>query len=386
MQKEQDFKQLTREMKAFFNVDSLAKIGLALGYSRGAINAWCAKQRFSANALLKYYELRAKGTPPPPAKEEKHAGYKQLAREMKEFFGVGSLKGVAKSLGLSPTSASNWSNAKQFPDHIVEKFQQMRSAKQAQNPTQKGLFGSLQADSTPPPPLRGDWGRNGNPQETQERIKQVAELLHATRRAHGFKNWVEMGEVMGVPAGTLRAYSSGKSQGVPSRAFLRKLAKLADVSALIGEVQVAQWERKKEHGDVLIAVYDSLGTLVPQEEIKAPMMSLGLRVRYPKNALEILGVQQEEIRLARLKNDSMSPLLEAGDYVVIEDCLELRSGDIIVFEYAGEVFIKRIEKNPVTGGIKFFAANKDNLDFELPNGVDEKFKMMGVVRGKFKIF
>ncbi|WP_158652958.1 S24 family peptidase [Helicobacter bizzozeronii] len=375
-------------MKTFFRVDSLDKVGVALGFARGSSAAWSTKQRFSNTALLKYYELRAKGVPPPPIKEENYADFKQLGREMKEFFRVGSLRAVAQELGLLPSTASVWHKAKQFPDDVVARFEQMRAEKQAQMPTQQGLFGSLQGDSTPhPAPSRGDWGRGNNPQKAQEQIKQVAELLHATRRAHGFRNWVEMGAVMGVPAGTLRSYSSGKSPGVPSRAFLAKLAKLADVSALIGEVQgVQKWERKKEYGDVLVSVYDNLGTLAKQNEVKTPMVSFGLRGCYPKNALEFLGVKQEEIRLARLKNDAMSPLLEAGDYVLVEDCLELRSGDIIVFEYAGEVFIKRIEKNPITGGIKFFAANREVADFELESGLDEKFKMMGVVRGKFKVF
>ncbi|WP_120952163.1 hypothetical protein [Helicobacter sp. L8] len=148
MQTGQDFKQLAREMKAFFKVGSLDQVGAALGFSRGASNAWCAKQRFSDRALVKYYQLRAKGTPPPPPKEEKHADFKQLAREMKEFFEVGSLKEVAEKLGLSATSASNWSNFKKFPDHIVKKFHELRQ----QAPTQEGLFASLQKDTTPPPP------------------------------------------------------------------------------------------------------------------------------------------------------------------------------------------------------------------------------------------
>ncbi len=193
---------------------------------------------------------------------------------------------------------------------------------------------------------------------------------------------------MDTPAGTLRAYSSGKAQGLPSLKFLRKLAKLADVSGVLGG-QVLEGlppaERKKEQGNVLFKVYDNLNTLLPQDTDKTPMLSLDLRARYPYNALKLLGVHQNEMLVVCLKNDSMSPLLEAGDYLLIERNAEVSNGEVVVFEYGGEVFVKNMHKNPVTGGAKFSSKNKDYPDFEIAQG-DEKFKMIGVVRGKIKLF
>ncbi len=198
-----------------------------------------------------------------------------------------------------------------------------------------------------------------------------------------------MGLAMGVPAGTLRAYSCGKTQGVPSLDFLSKLAKLADVGAVLAQgapLELQTIERKREHADVLVKVYENLNSIVSYGALKAPMINLELRTRYPKNALSILGITQDEMLIARLKDNKMSPLLEAGDFVLIENRVELISGEMIIFEYGGEVFVKLIEKNPITGGIKFFSKNKESPDFELPAGVDEKFKMIGIVRGRIKIF
>ncbi|WP_233706333.1 S24 family peptidase, partial [Helicobacter felis] len=240
----------------------------------------------------------------------------------------------------------------------------------------------------PPPPLyvgriKQDKG------DVRAYMERVADLLHETRRAHGFKNWVQMGAAMDTPAGTLRAYSSGKTNGVPSLAFFAKLSRLADVSGILGgdvqALQEAHQARKKEHGDVLLKVYDNLSMLASQDTTKAPMLSLELRARYPKNALELLGIGQREMSVARLKNDSMSPMIEAEDYLLVDQGAEMRSGDIVVFEYGDEIFLKRVEKNPITGGIRFFS--KSNVpDFEIPTGIDEKFKVIGIVRGKIKIF
>ncbi|WP_158653731.1 S24 family peptidase [Helicobacter salomonis] len=374
-------------MKTFFRVDSLDEVGVALGFARGTSSAWSNKQRFTNSALFRYYELRAKGAPPP--KQESHAEFKQLVREMKEFFEVGSLKAVAQKLGLLPTACTTWHKTKKLPDSVVEKFNQLRAEKQAQNPQKQGLFPALQSENHPPPPVSsGKRLKCASPEEVHTRAEQIAELLHETRRTHGFKNWEQMGVAMDTPAGTLRAYSSGKAQGLPSLKFLRKLAKLADVSGVLGG-QVLEGlppaERKKEQGNVLFKVYDNLNTLLPQDTDKTPMLSLDLRARYPYNALKLLGVHQNEMLVVCLKNDSMSPLLEAGDYLLIERNAEVSNGEVVVFEYGGEVFVKNMHKNPVTGGAKFSSKNKDYPDFEIAQG-DEKFKMIGVVRGKIKLF
>ncbi|WP_233711497.1 S24 family peptidase, partial [Helicobacter salomonis] len=272
-----------------------------------------------------------------------------------------------------------------------EKFKPPPREKKPQNPQKQGVFPLLQPKNPPPPPPPVSSGKRlrcASPEEVHTRAEQIAELLHETRRTHGFKNWEQMGVAMDTPAGTLRAYSSGKAQGLPSLKFLRKLAKLADVSGVLGG-QVLEGlppaERKKEQGNVLFKVYDNLNTLLPQDTDKTPMLSLDLRARYPYNALKLLGVHQNEMLVVCLKNDSMSPLLEAGDYLLIERNAEVSNGEVVVFEYGGEVFVKNMHKNPVTGGAKFSSKNKDYPDFEIAQG-DEKFKMIGVVRGKIKLF
>ncbi|WP_104749765.1 S24 family peptidase [Helicobacter cynogastricus] len=369
----QDFKQLAREMKAFFGVGSLGEVAELLGYSRNSASSWYLCGRVPDRAVLAFYRAQEKGEKP-ALKEEAHAEFKQLAREMKAFFGVGSVKAVAKAMGFSVARANIWHRAKKFPDSVVDKFEQLRSQKQ--NPQQKqapqkGLFSEIEA--TPPPPPSGVQSYNK---------EQIAELLHETRRAHGFKNWAQMGAAMDTPAGTLRAYSSGKTNGMPSLGFFAKLSRLADVSGILGGKPPIQ-AHKREHGDVLFKVYDDFNAL---GSAKAPMLSLELRARYPKNALLALGLPQGELVVVRFKNDSLSPLVEAGDYLLIEPCSQMRSGDIVVFEYAGEMFIRRAEKNPITGDIRFFSRNNERPDFELIGGADDKFEIVGVVRGKVKTF
>ncbi|WP_104710498.1 hypothetical protein [Helicobacter felis] len=148
----QDFKQLAREMKAYFGVGSLGEVAELLGYSRNSASSWYLCGRVPDRAVLAFYKAQEKGEKP-ALKQEAHAEFKQLGREMKAFFGVGSLKAVAKAMGLSVAKANIWHRSKKFPDSVIAKFEQLRSQRQSSQQKQappKGLFSEMEA--TPPPP------------------------------------------------------------------------------------------------------------------------------------------------------------------------------------------------------------------------------------------
>ncbi|WP_158653532.1 S24 family peptidase [Helicobacter salomonis] len=382
----QDFKQLSREIKAYFGMESLHDVAEALGYSYNSASSWYLRKRIPDRAVAAYYQMREQGIKPAP-KEEEHADFRQLGREMKAFFGVNSLKEVAERLDFAPARANVWHNTKQFPDDVIAKFHQLRAQKQAQNPQKQGLFITSQTDTTPPPTAR--WLK----EERQKGIALVAKIIQEAKEAHRFRTWDIMAEVIDVKVGTLKAYACGRSTGMPSVKFLKKLGRLADVSALSGLVKNPQEllnipleVRKKGHGDVNVRVVENLENSEELEGVKPPLLCVELKAKRGRNGLEVLGMHPNGAYLmARLKNDSMSPLMDAGDYMLIEQTQEARSGEVVVFEYGGEVFVKNMHKNPITGGAKFSSKNKDYPDFEITQG-DEKLKMIGVVKGKFKLF
>ncbi|WP_121756911.1 hypothetical protein [Helicobacter felis] len=143
----QDFKQLAREMKAYFGVGSLGEVAELLGYSRNSASSWYLCGRVPDRAVLAFYKAQEKGEKP-ALKQEAHAEFKQLGREMKAFFGVGSLKAVAKAMGLSVAKANIWHRSKKFPDSVIAKFEQLRSQRQSSQQKQappKGLFSEMEA-------------------------------------------------------------------------------------------------------------------------------------------------------------------------------------------------------------------------------------------------
>lgn len=56
---EKEFKELVEEMKEFFNVTSLEKVAIALGFNKSVATTWRGRKTFSKNAILQYNLLKS---------------------------------------------------------------------------------------------------------------------------------------------------------------------------------------------------------------------------------------------------------------------------------------------------------------------------------------
>jgi len=82
----------------------------------------------------------------------------------------------------------------------------------------------------------------------------------------------------------------------------------------------------------------------------------------------------------RVEEESMSPTLESGDYLIVNKwSKKFLVGDIVVFNYNDRFFVKRIKKISKDGKFFLEGDNQDSRSFDF---IEEK-NILGKVMFKF---
>jgi len=97
-------------------------------------------------------------------------------------------------------------------------------------------------------------------------------------------------------------------------------------------------------------------------------------------------INPKRVDLIHIYGDSMEPIFQNGDIAVVEridDISEVRNGDTIIANIDGDLFIKKIEKIPFQNAIILKSTNSLYKDIIVEDF--NKFKVVAIVRGKFRI-
>ena len=97
-------------------------------------------------------------------------------------------------------------------------------------------------------------------------------------------------------------------------------------------------------------------------------------------------INPKRVDLIHIYGDSMEPVFQNGDIAVVEridDISEVRNGDTIIANIDGDLFIKKIEKIPFQNAIILKSTNSLYKDIIVKDF--NKFKVVAIVRGKFRI-
>ena len=113
------------------------------------------------------------------------------------------------------------------------------------------------------------------------------------------------------------------------------------------------------------------------------------KMEFDRNFLEkVLGIKRFDcLDIIRVIGDSMLPSIKDGEYIIIEHGAEAKNGDTIIANIEDELYVKRLNKIPLT---KFFMLESENAEYE-PIKFDsiEKLELcniIGVVRCKLKLY
>ena len=79
--------------------------------------------------------------------------------------------------------------------------------------------------------------------------------------------------------------------------------------------------------------------------------------------------------LVKAKGNSMSPLIESGDLLVVDCSINARHDDIVIAALNGDMIVKRFFKKG--GVVSLIPSNSDYTPIDLTTGID--FEIFGVV-------
>lgn len=194
-----------------------------------------------------------------------------------------------------------------------------------------------------------------------------------------------------VPKTTYLRYESGKREA-PAE-VIAKVARLGNVS--IEYVMYGKEESKDDEKIETISsqnmislnfyddIYASAGYGATNDDIQPTKME------FDRNFLEkVLGIKKfDRLDIIRVIGDSMLPSIKDGEYIIIENGADAKNGDTVIANIEGELYVKRLNKIPLT---KFFMLESENTDYE-PIKFDsfEKLELcniIGVVRCKLKLY
>lgn len=102
------------------------------------------------------------------------------------------------------------------------------------------------------------------------------------------------------------------------------------------------------------------------------------------NFLKLKGLQNIEV--VQVQGDSMMPYIEDGEYVVLERRADARNGDIVVFVYENQSYIKQLQTIPNEAKLCFISKNPLYPSFEVKGDEVAKVAIIGVLRAKIRKF
>lgn len=84
--------------------------------------------------------------------------------------------------------------------------------------------------------------------------------------------------------------------------------------------------------------------------------------------------------------NSMEPFISNGETVIVERIDDARNGETVIANINGDIYIKRIKKDPLNRWVKFLSDNNEYDEIELKGKDLEHVTIIGIVRAKIRPF
>ena len=84
--------------------------------------------------------------------------------------------------------------------------------------------------------------------------------------------------------------------------------------------------------------------------------------------------------------NSMEPFISNGETVIVERIDDARNGETVIANINGDIYIKRIKKDPLNRWVKFLSNNNEYDEIELKGKDLEHVTIIGIVRAKIRPF
>lgn len=95
----------------------------------------------------------------------------------------------------------------------------------------------------------------------------------------------------------------------------------------------------------------------------------------------------DNLDIIRVTGDSMLPLISDGEYIIVERSDTAKSGDTVIANIEGELYVKRLKKIPYEKWLILESENEDYPSIKIDNVERlENFRIVGVVKSKIKLY
>lgn len=114
-----------------------------------------------------------------------------------------------------------------------------------------------------------------------------------------------------------------------------------------------------------------------------------VKMEFDRNFLEnILNIRRfDNLDIIRVTGDSMLPYIKDGEFIIVERCSDAKSGDTVIANIEGELYVKRLKKVPFEKWLILESENHDYSPIELNTMAKlQAFTIIGIMRSKIKLY
>jgi SOS-response transcriptional repressor LexA len=108
-----------------------------------------------------------------------------------------------------------------------------------------------------------------------------------------------------------------------------------------------------------------------------------------ENSIQSLLNSQKIVKgvdIIKVIGDSMEPFISNGEVVVIEKTSNAKNGEIVIANINGNVYVKRLEKDPFGKWVKLISENPEYETIKLEKNELNYLQIVGIVRAKIRPF
>lgn len=153
--------------------------------------------------------------------------------------------------------------------------------------------------------------------------------------------------------------------------------KLSSTHQVVNEVQQRSTVKVNYYPNILASAgfgvfnHDEKAKVIEMEE--GFLMALGLK---SFKHLELIGVY----------GDSMEPFISNGELIILQRDVEARNSDIVVANIGGDIYVKKLQRDPLKKWLKLTSLNAMYPDIELKEDEIKHLTIIGIVRAKIRPF
>ncbi|AZV46877.1 hypothetical protein C3L23_06195 [Nautilia sp. PV-1] len=284
---------------------------------------------------------------------------KAIINRMKQAFKVKTNKELAEKLGTSISNIDNWKKRNNIPDKYILLTSQMNDINKNWLLTGEGnMYSGRWGLQTSGNAILDNLLRELNLKDENELIEYLEKNYDYKTTKDDIEKWKQNGE---EPYGLLTKIAIKEKINLENLLFKPKTVKI----------------------NFFEDVYAAAGAGAINHSIKPVILETDLRI-----VEKIFNIKNPAygIDIITVVGDSMEPYISNGEIIVIERNNNPHNGDIVIANINGNVYVKKLEKDPFGKWVKLISENPAYETIKIEGEELNDLQFVGIVRAKIRPF